>query len=507
MARRLGGLTLAATLLLSASLEAQPRIGHEDVECLPRGEFTRLLASIQPASTIRAAKLYFRSSLYPEFYFVAMSRDAAGAFGAVLPLPAAETTKVVYYIEAVDQSFQTSRSDELEVSVSDDSGCRRGPGAVLFPGGSPAIVVGAAQAGIPAIPAGFQATGITGFLSATGGVAAMGGGGIGIGVGVGAAAGAAVGIGVLVAGGGEEDGPSTSTASTAPPLGGGSATSTSPSTSSIPVTTTSPGSAPTTTSTGSSTTTTSTSTGSPTTSSSSPATSTIPTTTVPPSTTTTTAAPPLSACFTWQALGKCQVSFDSCSTPVNLIQRHQWRMLGPPVPEPPQVQSFTFDFAADPRCRGTTSFNHPVRLTVFDSLGRSDAVQQNVSVRPGSTLRGDEGASAILSFQSRLVALPADGSARGQIAVNGARLAPSDNSSASLHEVRVGAGVVRIEATLSTPVSPGSLWELDFSSSASLVAGSLKAEGGAVVGADERRIVFRLRGDRGETFRLRVTIR
>jgi hypothetical protein len=77
----------------------------------------------------------------------------------------------------------------------------------------------------------------------------------------------------------------------------------------------------------------------------------------------------------------------------------------------------------------------------------------------------------------------------------------------SLHEVRVDLGGRRIVTNLSTPVSPGSLWELDFSSSAGLVAGSLEPVGGAVVSADERRIVFRLSGDRGETFRLRVTIR
>jgi len=467
---KLEELTLGATLLFASSLGAQPRIEHDDVDCLPREEFTQFLASIQPASTIRAAKLYFRSSLYPEFYFVVMSLDAAGSFETVMPLPAAETIKVVYYIEAVDLSFQTSRSEELEVLVGNGSGCSRGPGAVLFSGGSPAIVVGATQAGIPAIPAGFQASGITGFLTATGGIAATGGGGIGVGVAVGAAAGAAAGVGVIVAGGGESDGATTS----APPLGGGSTTST-------PTTTSSAGS------------TTTTVTGSPTSTSTSPS--------------TTTTAPPLTACFEWQARGNCLVFFDSCSTPEELIERYEWRMLGPPVPAPPQEESFTFDFEADPRCRGTMSFNHPVRLTVFDSLGRSDSVQQNVTVQPGATYRTDEGTSAILSFESQLAAVPPDGSARGQIVVNGARLAPSDNASASRHEVRVGAGIVRIEVTLLTPVSPGSLWELDFSSSASLVAGSLKPEAGATVGADERRIVFRLNGDRGETFRLRLSVR
>jgi hypothetical protein len=183
-------------------------------------------------------------------------------------------------------------------------------------------------------------------------------------------------------------------------------------------------------------------------------------------------------------------------------------MLGPPVPEPPQVESFTFNFEADSRCRDTMSFNHPVRLTVFDSLGRSDSVQQNVTVQSGATYRTDDGTSStILAFGSQLAAPPADGRARGQIVVNGARLPPSDNSSASRHEVRVGVGIVRIEVTLLTQVPPGSLWELDFSSSTSLVAGSLKPEAGTTVGADGRRVVFRLNGDRGETFRLRLSVR
>ena len=511
---KLEGLTLAAALLFASSLAAQPVIEHDNVDCLPRGEFTQFLTSIQPPSTIRAAKLYFRSNLYPEFYFVAMSLDAAGSFRAVMPLPSAETTKVLYYIEAVDLSFQTSRSEELEVNVSDDSGCRRGPGAVLFPGGSPAIVVGATQAGIPAIPAGFQASGITGFLTASGGIAATGGGGIGIGVAVGAAAGAAAGVGVILAGGGQSDGAaSTSPTTTAPPLGGGSTNSTPTATSSVPITTTSSAGSTTTTVTGAPTSTSSTPSTSSTTSTSStpstssaPSTSTIPTTTRPSTTTTTTTPSPLTACFEWQALGNCRALFDSCSTPEPLIQRYEWRMLGPPVPEPPQVESFTFNFEADPRCRGTMSFNHPVRLTVFDSLGRSASVQQNVSVQPGATYRTDGGTSGILSFKSQLAALPADGRARGQIVVNGVRLAPSDNASASRHAIRVGVGIVRIEATLLTPVTPGSLWELDFSSSASIVPGSLKAEGGATVGAADGRIAFRLNGDLGETLRLRLEV-
>ncbi|HEY7698899.1 MAG TPA: hypothetical protein VIE88_10815 [Vicinamibacteria bacterium] len=108
-----------------------------------------------------------------------------------------------------------------------------------------------------------------------------------------------------------------------------------------------------------------------------------------------------------------------------------------------------------------------------------------------------------LSFAPSVAAQPV---IEQEDAVNGARLRPSDNASAQRHQLGVGAGIVRIEITLLTPVPPGSFWELDFSSSERLIAGSLKAEGG-VAASDGRRIVFRLSGDRGETFRPSLSVR
>jgi hypothetical protein len=181
-------------------------------------------------------------------------------------------------------------------------------------------------------------------------------------------------------------------------------------------------------------------------------------------------------------------------------------MLGPPVAEPPLLESFEFDFAGDPRCLGVKDFNHPVRHTVYDSHGRKASVQQNVTVRPVA-YRVDEGASTTLSFTSQLLAPPPDGRARGQIVVNAMALPPSDNASAARHELRVTEGTVSIALTLLTAAPPGSYWELDFTSSANVAPGSLRAETGAVAASGERRIVLRLNGDRGETMRLRLTIR
>jgi hypothetical protein len=484
---------ILAALLLAAPLGAQPSVEPSDVRCISREAFTELAAAIEPPGSIRSAKLYFRSAVFSDFYFVDMKLDSgSGSFRAVLPLPTAETDRVVYYVEAVDVSFQTARSRDFQVTVS--NGCRPGPGGLLFSGRDPGIVVGALRAGAPALPAGFQATGIAGFVSAAGSVAGAGGG-IGLPVILGAAAGAATGVGVLVAAGSESG--STSTGASGGPLtpGGPTGGGSSVSTTTAPTSSTGGPSSP-------SSTTTTTITGSP----SPPST----TSTSSSPSTTSSVAPAVTACFTSSPLGGCKVDFASCSTPESAITRYEWRMLGPPpVPEPPQVPRFTFAFDADPRCAGTNDFNRPVRLTVYDADGGSAAVQENVLVRPGprASVRPEPSSVTRLSFESELVATPADGSVRGRVLVEGSPLALTDNGSPLLYEIGVGEREISVEASLLTPAPAGSLWVMDFSATDRVIPGSLRVERGTVSSVTERRIAFRLSGLAGETMRFRLELR
>lgn len=487
-ARAVAVLAISLFIERASILSAQPTIGHKDVHCVSRDQFTQFLADIEPPDDIRSAKIYFRSALYPEFYYVQMTLEPASeTFHAVLPLPNRETTRIVYYLEAVDVSFQTSRSRDFEVTVSNE--CHPGPGGLLFPGEDPGIIVGSLTAAAPALPAGFQATGIAGFLSAAGAVTGAGGG-IGLPIVIGATAAAATGVGVVVATGGNDGGsPGGSGAAPTPtgsPTSGGSGSSTTTSTGSGST----PGNPP---PSGTTTTTTTTVPGGPST----------------PSPTTSTVPPALTACFAWQALGSCKVKFDSCSTPASDISRYEWRMLGSPVPDPPPDPSFTFSFDADPRCLGSQEFNRPVRLTVYDYEGRSASIQQNVLVRPGTSYRQERSPGTRLSFESQLVALPSDGSVRGQVLVDHSPLPPLDNASPSRYEVAVGVGAneVLIEALLVTPAPAQSLWEMDFSSTEAVVPGSFRPERGTVVSATGRRIVFRLNGGAGEVLRFRVELR
>jgi hypothetical protein len=151
-----------------AVAEPPPEILHTALECFGKGLFPLLRADIVPESRVQMARVYFRSDKYPDFYFVEM-KLVEKWFEAVLPQPSPETARVIYYIEALDRAANNTRTEDYDPTVTDADECRRRqPKAAYFNGENPGIVVGATRTGMAAIPPGFQATGIGGFVSASG---------------------------------------------------------------------------------------------------------------------------------------------------------------------------------------------------------------------------------------------------------------------------------------------------------------------------------------------------
>jgi hypothetical protein len=101
-------------LALCSNLGAQPSIEHAGLECIEPGHFAMVLSGIDPENDVETAKVYFRSSVYPDFYYVEMTREN-DSFAGVLPQVSPETTEIVYYVEAVDTVFNMARSSEFEV--------------------------------------------------------------------------------------------------------------------------------------------------------------------------------------------------------------------------------------------------------------------------------------------------------------------------------------------------------------------------------------------------------
>jgi hypothetical protein len=169
-------------------------VTHAGVECIIADQFPQLSAFIEPTERVQSCRIYFRAAQHADFYYVEM-QPVEDYFMAILPKPSPETEMVIYYIEAVDLDFGSAQTQEHDPEVTDEETCkRRDPGAAYFTGEDPGIVVGSTVAGIAAVPAGFQAAGIAGFISATGVVTAAA---------VGAAAGAgigATGVVLIVAG-------------------------------------------------------------------------------------------------------------------------------------------------------------------------------------------------------------------------------------------------------------------------------------------------------------------
>ncbi len=172
------------------------------IECWYDSAFPILGAQLTPPEEVVHSRLYFRCSLYPDYYFVDLAEEN-GTFRGVAPQADSQCPRVHYYVEMLTRDFTSTRTEERIADVTSASECRRRyPAAGLFPGDDPKIFLGSTING-PSMAPGFKSIGVAGFISATGATVPAAEGGISTGLVAGlAAGGAAVGVGVLASGGG-----------------------------------------------------------------------------------------------------------------------------------------------------------------------------------------------------------------------------------------------------------------------------------------------------------------
>lgn len=151
-------------------------IAHDELVCLTYDHFPLVDANIAPGEMIQVSRVYFRSDKYPDFYYVDMGPEnpTIDDFRAILPKPSPETERIFYYVESVDANFDSLQTPEYDPEVLEVQDCED-RGAAWFQGEEPGIVIGATQGGAAAIPPGFQAAGITGFVSSLGVLTTVGG--------------------------------------------------------------------------------------------------------------------------------------------------------------------------------------------------------------------------------------------------------------------------------------------------------------------------------------------
>ena len=487
---RSGAISFISVVLwsaLAAGAQGDVDIQPDPIECWPIDEFLRVRSLFVPPENIQSAKFYFRSTAYPDYYFVELAMSA-GQGSAFVPKADPATAEVAYYIELLTTGFSAFRTEEKVVPVETGSECkRRNPAAVYFRGEDPGIAVGATRPGASPIPPGFQPDGISGFLETTSGAVESTGGGSGKTIAIIAGIGGGAAAGLAIAGGGDSD-------TTSSVVGGGG-----PSTTAASSTTTA---AAATSSTTTSVTTTAATTSNPTTSA---------TTSVqgnadlevrktgPPRApvgqtfvyqiTVTNLGPSnangVRVIDTWTA-GLAQFLRSSPIACTSLSANRVRCDLGSvPAGGNPVIIDLTMNATRGGALTNTASvtLNSPIDPV---SSNNSQSVVTTLFMRAGPPAELD------VRYRSSIVVEPRNGGARGQIVVNGGSFQATDDAGEYVYQARVREGVNRIETRLDVPTSSSGTWRFDFGASPEFVFGSLRVESGRVVSQDGASIVFAL---------------
>ena len=150
---------------------------HDPIGCMIAGQFPLVNARIEPAAGVARARVYFRSSQSPNWYYVEMMPAEGGGFSGKLPRPRLEASPVTYYIQATTTEFGDAQTAEISSIVVEDAGeCEDRALAPIGPPGE--VTVFSAATGAAIAPAGFAAGGLALTLGTValliGGAAAVG---------------------------------------------------------------------------------------------------------------------------------------------------------------------------------------------------------------------------------------------------------------------------------------------------------------------------------------------
>lgn len=138
-------------------------ITHEPVGCMVAGQFPLLDAVIDQPDSVARARVYFKSSLSPEYYYVEMTRGQAeqvAQFFGKLPKPKLDATPITYYVQTMTTDFKESQTPEIQaIVVADESECPQG--LKVAPVGPPgAVTVFSAGTAVVVVPVGFATAGL-----------------------------------------------------------------------------------------------------------------------------------------------------------------------------------------------------------------------------------------------------------------------------------------------------------------------------------------------------------
>jgi hypothetical protein len=127
-----------------------PAIRHDPPACGLAGQRLRVCAYVVDETGIAQVRLNFRAGGARAYHWTPMAFDGA-LYCAWLPAPLPKTRTVEYYVEAVDDQFEPSRTADQTLAVRPD--CPSSPPPDPAP---PPAVVGTTEVRQAALPEGFD---------------------------------------------------------------------------------------------------------------------------------------------------------------------------------------------------------------------------------------------------------------------------------------------------------------------------------------------------------------
>jgi len=118
--RALLGIALVAVGAYAVADE--PTLDHQPVECTVAGKNPRICAYVLDDGEIKRVRVYFRSDKRDAYYWSAMEFDGI-QFCATLPLAKDNVQAIDYYVWAVDNEFQITRTRPYEISLRKTASC------------------------------------------------------------------------------------------------------------------------------------------------------------------------------------------------------------------------------------------------------------------------------------------------------------------------------------------------------------------------------------------------
>jgi hypothetical protein len=123
--RRASIVASAALWAIAAGATANeaPEIDHQPSTCTVSGEAISVCASITDDNQVARARVYFRRPGERFYSFVEMS-FAGLSYCGTLPAPlAGKVEKIEYYLQAIDNEYETRRTSTYSLDVKPEGGC------------------------------------------------------------------------------------------------------------------------------------------------------------------------------------------------------------------------------------------------------------------------------------------------------------------------------------------------------------------------------------------------